>query len=50
VPSGNGGIGRKRRNAFEPKKTKTSPRKMRALMVKIFMAGDGAQFQSNFQP
>src|SRR6476660_3967270 len=35
---GNSGIGRKRRKPFAPKTTKTSPSKIRTMIVTIFMA------------
>ena len=39
TPCGRGGIGRKCRNPLEPKKTKINPRRIRAIIVKIFIRG-----------
>src|SRR5207248_9307966 len=42
-------MGRKCKNAFEPKKTKMSPRRTRAITVAIFMQAYGASLTLNFQ-
>src|SRR5579863_9591576 len=38
APSGGGGMGMKCRNMFEPKTTKMSPSKLRAMIVAIFIS------------
>src|SRR5262249_5110280 len=44
-PSDDGGIGMKCRNKFEPKTTKITPRRLRAMIVAIFIVSSFSFFR-----